>query len=356
MKALKSHPSPPVTSLHDHLLVPVSPKCICLQSAFKASLLGRGRLVCWYLTPWRASYSLVTWRPLMRQDQPAFCSLVSYGPYSMASNSFCWLSAFYACLFVYIYLSFLFFCSLLHLQQIVKEITTTNLLDFPQLVGVKPEGLGSLWAGEADGSVMLLRASHPLPNGEGRSQQVWFPRECCVSQFPSSSLAIGLCLCSCLFNALSYHLEHFNFSDNLLWPCREYCSIKGVRELYFKSIIIFYTSFPACTSHCTKQPQPQESYGGEGKSFSLPSPPHSLLLKVRLSKDSHSCFLASGPAGVCWFVFSPHRLGQDLESPLQTLHNLAECSRMTRSASSVQGVVDSQINVVSCPQGAGSFT
>lgn len=54
------------------------------------------------------------------------------------------------------------------------------------------------------------------------------------------------------------------------------------------------------------------------------------------------------------FIFSLHRLGggagrAGFGTPLQNLHNLVECNKMTRSASSVQGANGSKTNVEYIP-------
>lgn len=121
-------------------------------------------------------------------------------------NPFALLRALQAHLFVS---PSLFFHPLLPLQQIIKQTATTALLESPQLVVVKPEGPGPLLAGRADGPVPPARST-PLPPPRSRPRFLGSSAFC----FPSSSLAIGLCLLTCSFSASSCHLELLSFADS----------------------------------------------------------------------------------------------------------------------------------------------
>lgn len=163
-------------------------------------------------------------------------------------------------------------------------------LEPPQLVGVRPEEIGPCRRGKQMGQRCLLRAPVLLPQEDRRPQSVMkqarFSRQPCVFWFPSSPLVIGLCVLACLmhyptiWNALIFQTIDFRLAENMVaW--KEDC----ISNL----LLLLCTSCPAWTScHAGQQWPP----GGRGMSFSPPT--HSLILKIRLSKDSHSCFLASG--------------------------------------------------------------
>lgn len=179
--------------------------------------------------------------------EPAFCSSAFLPSYSVVSNFFL-LARCLLCLSLFLSISLppLFFCSLLPLQQIVKQATAKPQLSLPNSLEQSqkeqsPSGTGSSWVSGAF-------SEHPSSSlkeakATGAIKWVWFPREPCVFWFPSSSLVIRLCALACLmhsptiWNALIFQTIDFRLAENIVaWK---------ESGLYLKSIVIFVHRLPS---------------------------------------------------------------------------------------------------------------